>query len=204
MMTKSPSSLRVLGLDPGFASVGWAVLHVGDGSPECVGAGVFRTSRDSSVAKNEDTLKRIERIAEFLNTLKREHKPHLIGSEGMSWTRFANADRSVAFFWGVLGAFSSMSKYRTRPPIVQTTPSDLKMIITGKKSASKEEVKESTCKQVSNLRHELGKIRAKTQRNHASDAAAAGLAALSSPIGRLVSSMAGNAHFDFYNNQEDV
>ena len=203
MTTTSPSRVRVLGLDPGFASIGWTVLHVGDGSPECVGAGVFRTSRDNTIAKNVDTLQRIERIAKFLDYLKVQFSPHLIGCESMSWTRFANADRSVAFFWGVLGAFSSMHNSNTRPPIVQTTPSDLKMIIAGKKSASKDEVKEAACKQVTNLRHELGRINAKAQRNHASDAAAAALAALSSPIGRLASAMRGNEHFDFYNRKED-
>ena len=189
MTTTSPSRVRVLGLDPGFASIGWAVLHVGDGSPECVGAGVFRTSRDNTIAKNVDTLQRIERIAKFLDYLKVQFSPHLIGCESMSWTRFANADRSVAFFWGILGACAAGPYPLLSLPIVQITPSDLKLMIAGKKSASKDEVKEAACKQVTMLNHELESIRAKTQRNHASDAAAAALAALSSPTGKLALAM---------------
>jgi Holliday junction resolvasome RuvABC endonuclease subunit len=181
-MTKPPSSLRVLGLDPGFASVGWAVLSVEDGLPDCIAAGVYRSGRDASLAKNVDTLNRIQRLADFLTDTCAYFEPHVIGCESMSWTRFANADRSVAFFWGALGSC-------TQCPIVQTTPSDLKLLIAGKKSASKEDVTLHACAKVTNLDQALNGIRAKTQRNHASDAAAAALAALSSPIGKLALAM---------------
>jgi Holliday junction resolvasome RuvABC endonuclease subunit len=103
-MTKPPSSLRVLGLDPGFASVGWAVLSVEDGLPDCIAAGVYRSGRDASLAKNVDTLNRIQRLADFLKDTCADFEPQVIGCESMSWTRFANADRSVAFFWGRAGS----------------------------------------------------------------------------------------------------
>lgn len=181
-MSSSPSRLRLLGLDPGFSSIGWAVLSKEDGPPACVAAGVYRSHRDPTLAKNIDTFQRIQRMTEFLRKVTFDHGPHVIGCESMSWTRFATADRAVAFFWGALGAF-------VRVPVVQTTPSELKLLIAGKKGASKEEVAHHACAKITNLDQALNNIKAKTQRNHASDAAAAALAALDSPIGKLALAM---------------
>lgn len=190
--------VRILGLDPGFSSIGWAVLHAGPENKviQCVAAGVHRTAPDKG-SKNESNMRRIMDIASAMNKLVTDHHIHVVGSEAMSWTRFSNADRSVAFFWGALGAVLANRTAITQ--VEQITPTQVKELLTGSKKASKEDVHDATCSKVEGLRHQLGRIRAKTQRNHASDAAAVAYCTLvNTRSGQIAASMRDNrAHFDF-------
>ena len=190
--------VRILGLDPGFSSIGWAIIHAGKGNEiiQCTEAGVIRTKPDNG-NKNASNVRRIMEISKALNKLVTTHKVHVVGCEAMSWTRFSNADRAVAFFWGALGAVLANKTAITS--LEQITPVQVKELLTGNKKASKEDVHDAACKKVEGLRHQLGKIGAKTQRNHASDAAAVAYCTLTSTAsGQIAASMRDDrAHFDF-------
>lgn len=174
-MTTDPV-FKVVGLDPGFASLGWSVVGIGpDRDPRCLAAGVFRTERDQSIPVNDDNVRRIKSISAFLQQMDAEHAPIIVGIEAMSWTRFAKADRSIAMFWGAAAAVM-------RGPFVMTTPSDIKKEATGAKSASKTNVIRSMQKRLPGFGECLDGIKAQTMHNHAADAAAAALVALRSPL----------------------
>ena len=122
--------VRILGLDPGFSSIGWAIIHAGDGNEiiQCTEAGVIRTKPDSG-SKNASNVRRIMEVSKALNKLVTTHKVHVVGCEAMSWTRFSNADRAVAFFWGVLGAVLANKTAITS--LEQITPVQVKELLTG-------------------------------------------------------------------------
>jgi len=145
--------VRILGLDPGFSSIGWAVLHAGADNKviQCVAAGVHRTAPDKG-NKNASNMRRIMEIASALNELVTTHHIHVVGCEAMSWTRFSNADRSVAFFWGALGAVLANRTAITQ--VEQITPTQVTELLTGNKKASQEELHDATCLKVEGLRNQ--------------------------------------------------
>jgi Holliday junction resolvasome RuvABC endonuclease subunit len=161
--------MDVLGIDPGFASMGWAVLSFGEDGPLCRSAGLIKTKRDPNHSKHDDNLFRIQKIAQSLERLDELFAPAFIASEAMSWTRHANADRAVAMAWGAIGtAFLQL-------PVIQISPVDVKDRLCGMKTASKALVEERVRDRVSGAGEWLDRV-AKTQRNHVADAMAVALA----------------------------
>lgn len=133
---------HVLGIDPGFASVGWAVFRVGASSELPVALGVIRTEKSSAkrnVRASEDNLERAKEIAAELRKLISTYEVKLICAETMSYPRNAAAAAKMAMCWGVLAATALQYDI----PITQATPQEVKKAVTGKKDASKEEVQEA-------------------------------------------------------------
>jgi len=183
---ESRSSFRVIGLDPGWAAFGWSILEIYDGGEaSCIKAGVWRHKRNPKISKNLDAVERIRSIHEMVSNLATDECA-LVGTESMSWTRFATSDRGVAMYWGA--AASAVAN----KAIVMTTPTDIKKFITGRKSANKTEVIDAACERIPGLRGHLGSIRAKTMHNHAADAAVAALiAGTKSDAGRITATAFG-------------
>jgi len=161
--------MKVLGLDPGFASMGWAVIDFGDDGPACRSAGLIKTKRDPLHSKHDDNLFRIQKIANSLEKLDDLFGPAFVASEAMSWTRHANADRAVAMAWGAIG--SSLLSV----PIIQISPVDVKDRLCGMKTASKALVEERVRDRITAAGEWLDRV-SKTQRNHVADAMAVALA----------------------------
>ena len=174
--------MLILGLDPGYASFGWAAVAVeSDGSLTCLGCGVIR-SKPEVKPKCVDDLRRIGHLATALQDLKTEYRPTFVAAESMSWPRFTRAVQAIAFAWGSIGSvFDPRS-------VVQRRPQELKVDLCGKKTASKQEVETATCKRVKHLERELATL-PKTQRNHAADAAAAVLSAMESQVVQIARSI---------------
>lgn len=135
------SDFFVLGVDPGFASIGWSVLRVYQSDEIPVAVGVIRTEKSSAKRKvraSEDNLERAKEIAAELRALIEQHQIKLICAETMSYPRNSAAAAKMAMCWGVLAALAG--EYDL--PITQATPQEVKKAVTGKKDASKEEVQE--------------------------------------------------------------
>ena len=161
--------MNVLGIDPGFASMGWAVISFGGDGPACQSAGLIKTKRDPIQSKHDDNLYRIQRIAQSLERIEGLFAPSFVACEAMSWTRHANADRAVAMAWGAIGTAL------LEVPIIQISPVDVKDRLCGMKTASKALVEERVIARISGAGEWLDRV-AKTQRNHVADAMAVALA----------------------------
>lgn len=132
----------VLGIDPGFASIGWAVLKLTATGEQPVEMGVIRTEKSTAkrnVRASEDNLERAKEIATELRTLIDKYRVQLICAETMSYPRNSSAAAKMAMCWGVLAALAGQYNI----PIAQATPQEVKKAVTGKKDASKDEVQEA-------------------------------------------------------------
>jgi len=147
---------------------------------------VIRTKPSRTAAKCDDNVSRCGEIADALRNLHDSFDFIFIASEAQSWTRHANADRAVAQAWGVIAALSELFNC----PVIQIRPQEIKMAITGARSASKESVQNILEYRVGNAEAALSKL-AKTQQNHASDALAAAVASLRHPLVQTVKRLRG-------------
>jgi len=130
---------RVLGIDPGFASLGWALVDIGAGQEFPYKMGVFRTQasvKKRKVLATEDNMRRAQEIAGFLQELIAGEGVKVLCTESMSWPRNASSAAKVALCWGVMASIC----VRLGMPVVQSTPQQIKKVMCGKRTASKEEV----------------------------------------------------------------
>jgi Holliday junction resolvasome RuvABC endonuclease subunit len=134
----------VLGIDPGFASIGLAVVALGpnpqDDRP--VKMALLRTQKSNAKRKvraSDDNLERAKEIASFLQTMVSRYNIKLICAETMSFPRHASVAAKIAMCWGVVAAISTREKI----PVTQASPQEIKKMMCQNKSASKEEVQAS-------------------------------------------------------------
>jgi len=175
MPLESPpqSSLTVLGIDPGWASTGVAVLRkYADQSVECLHAGVIRTEKSSkkdlrSLRVSADDTRRMKELhvglagiadAFDIQVLAYEvYSPY--GKQGGNAWKASRAEGGVQIFGLERGMV-----------VLPFLPQDLKRAFCGKVSASKDDVIEAMSKKVKSLEAMLLQL-PKTMREHAADAA---------------------------------
>jgi Holliday junction resolvasome RuvABC endonuclease subunit len=129
----------LVGIDPGFASVGLAVVELRASNDHVVAVKVLRTEK-SSAKKNllasDDNLRRAREISCELRKVLFSDDYQVVGicAESMSFPRNASAAAKVAMTWGILAALAQDT------PIFQCSPQELKFRVVGSKTASKEDV----------------------------------------------------------------
>jgi len=131
----------VLGLDPGFANIGWALVEVGPKTEAPISIGIIRTEkrdRKGKIRITSDDHRRGKKIAENLRGLF-EKKPVIVCAEALSYPRRASIAAKLGRVWGIIDCLSQS----VGVPVIEASPMDLKLAVTGSKTASKEEVIES-------------------------------------------------------------
>ncbi len=201
----------VLGLDPGFASVGWAIGHYRRKSKAekkqrwtLLGAGVITTKPNmfgKKKGKNDDAIDRMRFITREIDDLKfvppqfkdlpRDEQlvkmewlaPHLtlISSEAMS-QGFKGGNAAVSL-GRFWGILIAWAEINEKP-LVTISPMALKLHATGTKTASKELVQSEMCKMFPELRPILDSY-AKGKREHVADAVAAMFCSTKTDYGRM-------------------
>jgi crossover junction endodeoxyribonuclease RuvC len=175
----------VLGIDPGFASIGFAAVGLASASERVLRAWVVRTepsARKRQVRASEDNARRAMEIAAAVEAALGEFAPVALAAETMSWPRNAAAAAKVALAWGVLCA----AAHRHRLPLVQASPQEVKRAVCGRKSASKGEVIEAL-----ELRYpDIELPDQLTLQEHAADATAVVVACLEADVIRMARRMA--------------
>jgi crossover junction endodeoxyribonuclease RuvC len=129
----------VLGLDPGFSCVGFALVRLDGDELHPTEMGVIRTekaSKKQNVFASEDNLRRAREITAVLNKILRAHPVQAMCAETMSFPRSSSVAAKMAMCWGVVAAFSELMNI----PLVQATPKALKKSVTGRADASKEDI----------------------------------------------------------------
>ena len=133
---------RVIGIDPGFASIGYAEVVIGKRPEEDIVTriGVIRTAKADTKRKvyaADDNIRRCREIVTELEAiLSKSLGNKCICAESMSFPRNASAAAQVALTWGIITTLAEARKM----PILQCSPQELKMVVVGSKSASKTEI----------------------------------------------------------------
>lgn len=121
--------MRVLGIDPGLAITGYAVLEDGDGSVEVLEAGVIRTPADEPLPK------RLRMIFAEIEKLVEEYHPDALAVEEVFFNQNVTTAMSVSQARGVvLLAGSKVGQ------IESYTPLEVKRQICGYGRAKKPQV----------------------------------------------------------------
>lgn len=138
------TNVKVMGLDPGFASFGWACLEISRGPAgqllcHPVDAGVIQTKKADKkqhTYATEDNLSRARELATDLSLLLDRYQPRAICAEGMSFPRQSSVAAKMAMAWGVIAG----ELVRRQIACLQVTPQALKKRLAGQTVASKEQV----------------------------------------------------------------
>lgn len=179
-------SILVMGVDPGFANTGWALLELDGGatSEKLVAMGLIETEKSSKkqkVLSADDNYRRAREIAKALRKLS---KPTVICCESMSFPRNASAAAKVAMTWGILAYFCEAEDI----PMLMTSHKELKKAVCSDATASKEAVQKVLRVRYADLTVGLLKEAGipPSSQEHPYDALAAAVACLDSETLRLL------------------
>lgn len=170
----------VLGIDPGFASVGWAVVEVNASSERVVAMGVIRTqksNRKQNVLAAADNFRRARELGRQLTKLLVEYDVRVVCAEAMSFPRSSSVAAKMAMCWGVLAQLCESLCL----PLVQASPQQIKRVVTGNASASKDDVLTALALRFDNTVGLVGEI-PKSMHEHTFDAVGAVVAGLDSEV----------------------
>lgn len=176
----------VLGIDPGFASVGYALIDLLPEGEVLVRVGVLTTKKSlakHAVYASDDNFNRSREIYRGLADLvNARERVMTICVESMSFPRNASAAAKVAMSWGILASFSESLSI----PLVQISPQEVKKHVCNDRKASKKEVFDAVCLRYKDFKPmcEAMKIPA-GQLEHPTDALATVIAALDSDVLKL-------------------
>ncbi len=124
--------MRVLGIDPGLATMGWGVVDAGAHSPVFVACGVIVTPPDMRLQE------RLSSIRQGIRELLDEYRPDEIVFEELFFARNVTTALTVGAARGV--AISTCSEYT--PLLYEYTPMQIKQGITGYGKADKKQVQQ--------------------------------------------------------------
>ena len=130
--------MRILGIDPGLARVGYGVIDTTGGGQKMLDCGIIRTEAGRSEGE------RMVEIAGDLRQLIRQWQPELAAVEKFFFYRSSNTI-SVVQARGVV----IMTLARFGIPIVEFPPMQIKLAVAGFGHAQKDEVLEAVMRELS-------------------------------------------------------
>lgn len=124
--------MKILGIDPGMAIVGYSVVEYGGNTPVLLHSGSVQTSKD----KKEPA--RLLEIWEDMNVIIDKYKPDVCAIEKLFFFRNQTTVMPVAHARGVILAV--LEKHNV--PVFEYTPMEVKQVLTGYGRADKKEVEQ--------------------------------------------------------------
>lgn len=188
-MAKAHASvLRILGVDPGFAACGVAILEYHPQTqplPLVTQVAVLRTEKSGKkrqILASDDNVERARLLVRLM--LPYLDAVDVIAAESMSFARHASASHKVGITWGVIAALAETKGMA----IVQASPQDVKKKISGERTASKGDVQLAVAGSASFTVGATATLRDMGLgiREHAYDAIASGLAVLDGDVVRAM------------------
>jgi crossover junction endodeoxyribonuclease RuvC len=123
----------VLGVDPGLANVGLAVVARRDRSTELVWAAAIHTDADA------DESGRLHRLADAVTVAIAEHRPEAVAIERVAWNRNQVSALRVARATGAIMAAAA----RAGVGVHEYGPNEVKIAVTGAGNADKRQVRDA-------------------------------------------------------------
>lgn len=125
--------MRVLGVDPGFATFGWAEAHVGQGLLAFTALGSTFTVKDPDLSAADDLFTRCEDIA---GNLLERNVPDLLCLEAMSHPRNASSATKLGASHGVIAAVVAAC---FECDVTMLSPYQARKVLTGLKKPTEQE-----------------------------------------------------------------
>ena len=132
----------ILGIDPGYARVGWAVLEV-QSSParnasQSVAGGKFKVQSCGCIetSKDKDSQERLVDVYKQVCALIKKYQPDVLAIEELFFTNNAKTAFKVGEARGVIILAGAMQKI----PVASYTPLQIKIAVTGYGKADKAQV----------------------------------------------------------------
>jgi crossover junction endodeoxyribonuclease RuvC len=126
--------MRILGIDPGLATTGWAVVDFdNDGNPTAIDYGAVTTKKGLTVSQ------RLLEIYNDISELVKKFNPDLAGIETLIFCNNAKTAMSVGEARGVV----RLVLEKENIPIKEFTPLQIKDAVTGYGKADKKQVQEN-------------------------------------------------------------
>ncbi len=122
--------MKILGIDPGFGRLGYAILETNKKSFKVIDCDCFETKAKS------DFSKRLMLVADKVNRLILKHKPDIMAIEKIFFAKNQKTAMQIAEVRGVLLYLAAQSKI----PAYEHTPLEVKMALCGYGKATKEQV----------------------------------------------------------------
>jgi crossover junction endodeoxyribonuclease RuvC len=126
--------VRILGIDPGYAIVGFGILEAEGGRAQLLGCGAINTPAGVPMPR------RLLQIQEDMETLIREFSPEVMAIEELFFNTNVTTGIGVAQARGVILA----SAARLGVSIFEYTPSQVKQAVVGYGKAEKRQVMDMT------------------------------------------------------------
>lgn len=186
--------MLVIGIDPGLAHFGCCVVNIGrtEADDVLLKVGVCtteKTSKKQDVRSADDMFRRSAELANWLVDFTDEFsQPTLVCMESISYPRNSVSSAGIGMSFGIVAAYVQ----RFGVPVAATTPQELKMYVSGRKSASKEEVQSALSKRFPNLLELLSPIK-RAEHEHAADAVGAVVACYGSQVMKMFRTVQRNA-----------
>ena len=122
--------MTILGIDPGFARVGWAVLKTQNSKQRIWNCGCIETSKDT---KSQE---RLVAVYKQVCALIKKYKPDSLAIEELFFTNNAKTAFKVGEARGVITLAGAIQKI----PVFSYTPLQVKIAVTGYGQADKPQV----------------------------------------------------------------
>ncbi|MFH0834450.1 MAG: crossover junction endodeoxyribonuclease RuvC [Patescibacteria group bacterium] len=122
--------MKILGIDPGTATTGFAAIAKIDGRIEALDFGVITTQPKIPAAE------RLLEIAENISELIEIHRPELVAVESLFFFKNQTTAMAVAQARGAI--LTEVAKFRL--PLIELTPLQVKMAVTGYGRADKKQI----------------------------------------------------------------
>ena len=123
-------NLRILGIDPGLATVGFSIVDVEKSKMRLVTCGVISTPEHTSLSS------RLDRIFEDMNDLISSFSPDVMSIEELFFNTNITTGIAVAHARGVI----LLSAYRAGVQVFEYTPLQVKQAVVGYGRAEKNQV----------------------------------------------------------------
>lgn len=123
-------NLRILGIDPGIATVGFSIVDVEKSKMRLVTCGVISTPAHTSLSS------RLDRIFEDMNDLISSFSPDVMSIEELFFNTNITTGIAVAHARGVI----LLSAYRAGVQVFEYTPLQVKQAVVGYGRAEKNQV----------------------------------------------------------------
>ncbi|MCC7290171.1 crossover junction endodeoxyribonuclease RuvC [bacterium] len=125
--------MRILGIDPGVATTGWAIVDFINGKPNLIDFGVISTQKERSQSE------RLVEISEDLDQILQKFRPEKAGVELLLFNNNVKTAMSVGEARGVV----LLGLQKANIPVLQFTPPQVKSSVTGNGRADKKQVQAS-------------------------------------------------------------
>ena len=126
--------MRILGIDPGYAIVGWGVVEYNANHFQTVGYGAITTNAGIEFTR------RLEEIYDDMTTLLDTYKPDALSVEKL----FFNTNTTTAIMVAEARGCILLAARKAGIPVYEYTPLQVKQSVTGYGRAEKGQIQEMT------------------------------------------------------------